>query len=338
MAVYRRRLGRESYDFANTIFGRHVLKNHKKQGKSAIQASSLSVGFLWGDIQNSELCGVENTAGRVTGFAQDSYTRVTPLFTSVHGQGNKPGHGLRLNKEHSSSKKAQDQTTERGIRMFRSFDKTRRTFCTLNRLQSIRTLCCGQFVFIRAYASNGTQSEPLYKTKTGYYDILEVTPSATQTQIKTAYYKQSFIYHPDRNAGSDGATLRFSEISEAYTVLGNKALRRKYDRGLLSQYDLVATAKPSGKDSSGGSSKQQTDRQRSVMGTDRRGGVYDFDKFFRAHYSEQLQREKDIRVRKEEMLKKKEETIAEMKMGRVMEIGVGLILAMAVTLLFSVKT
>uniref|UniRef100_A0A3Q3WES9 J domain-containing protein n=1 Tax=Mola mola TaxID=94237 RepID=A0A3Q3WES9_MOLML len=74
-------------------------------------------------------------------------------------------------------------------------------------------------------------SEPLYKSKTGYYEILDVVPGATQAQIKTAYYKQSFIYHPDRNAGSDAATVRFSEINEAYTVLGNKALRRKYDRG-----------------------------------------------------------------------------------------------------------
>uniref|UniRef100_A0A3Q3A1N8 J domain-containing protein n=1 Tax=Kryptolebias marmoratus TaxID=37003 RepID=A0A3Q3A1N8_KRYMA len=67
----------------------------------------------------------------------------------------------------------------------------------------------------------------LYKTKTGYYDVLELPPSATQAQIKNAYYKQSFIYHPDRNAGSDEATVRFSVISEAYTVLGNKQINKK---------------------------------------------------------------------------------------------------------------
>uniref|UniRef100_A0A3P8UL44 J domain-containing protein n=1 Tax=Cynoglossus semilaevis TaxID=244447 RepID=A0A3P8UL44_CYNSE len=47
----------------------------------------------------------------------------------------------------------------------------------------------------------------LYKTKTGYYDVLGVSSSATQAQIKTAYYKQSFIYHPDRNSGSEEATI-----------------------------------------------------------------------------------------------------------------------------------
>uniref|UniRef100_A0A673BB84 J domain-containing protein n=1 Tax=Sphaeramia orbicularis TaxID=375764 RepID=A0A673BB84_9TELE len=66
-----------------------------------------------------------------------------------------------------------------------------------------------------------------------YYDILKVSPSATQSQIKSAYYKQSFIYHPDKNAGSEEAKQMFAEISEAYTVLGNITLRRKYDRGIL---------------------------------------------------------------------------------------------------------
>lgn len=192
-------------------------------------------------------------------------------------------------------------------------------------------------MFIRAYSGNGTRSEPLYKSKTGYYEILEVIPAATHAQIKTAYYKQSFIYHPDRNAGSEVATVRFSEINEAYTVLGNKALRKKYDRGLLSQSDLVATARPSGKDTTGSSAKQQTDRRRSVMDPDARGGVFDFDTFFKSHYNEQLQRDKDIRVRKEEMLRKKQETLGEKKLGRMLEMGVGAMLALAVTILIGLK-
>uniref|UniRef100_A0A3Q2PNG2 DnaJ heat shock protein family (Hsp40) member C30 n=1 Tax=Fundulus heteroclitus TaxID=8078 RepID=A0A3Q2PNG2_FUNHE len=85
----------------------------------------------------------------------------------------------------------------------------------------------------------------LHRSKTAYYDILKVSPSATQSQIKTAYYKQSFIYHPDKNLGRQDATQRFSQISEAYTVLGNISLRRKYDRGILSQSDLQSSGKPS---------------------------------------------------------------------------------------------
>uniref|UniRef100_A0A3B3DI57 J domain-containing protein n=1 Tax=Oryzias melastigma TaxID=30732 RepID=A0A3B3DI57_ORYME len=42
----------------------------------------------------------------------------------------------------------------------------------------------------------------LHRSRTAYYDILRVSPSATQSQVKTAYYKQSFVYHPDKNPGS----------------------------------------------------------------------------------------------------------------------------------------
>uniref|UniRef100_A0A7N6BWB0 J domain-containing protein n=1 Tax=Anabas testudineus TaxID=64144 RepID=A0A7N6BWB0_ANATE len=136
-----------------------------------------------------------------------------------------------------------------------------------------------------------------------------VSATATQAQIKTAYYKQSFIYHPDRNSGSEEATTRFSEISEAYTVLGSKALRKKYDRGLLSQSDLTATARPSAKDATGSTTKRQQESRRSVVGQDIRGGIFDFDKFYKSHYNEQLQRQRDIKVRQEEMLKMKEEAM-----------------------------
>ncbi|KAG7271476.1 hypothetical protein CRUP_018510 [Coryphaenoides rupestris] len=95
---------------------------------------------------------------------------------------------------------------------------------------------------------------PLYRTKTGYYDVLGVSPGATPAQIKTAYYRQSFMHHPDRkrvageSEGADAAaaaadaTRRFSDISEAYSVLGNVELKKKYDRGLLSSSDLVSSS------------------------------------------------------------------------------------------------
>uniref|UniRef100_A0A3Q3FBR5 DnaJ homolog subfamily C member 30, mitochondrial n=1 Tax=Labrus bergylta TaxID=56723 RepID=A0A3Q3FBR5_9LABR len=172
---------------------------------------------------------------------------------------------------------------------------------------------------------HGTRSEPLYKTKTGYYEILEVTSDATQAQIKTAYYKQSFVYHPDRNAGSDAATVRFSEISEAYTVLGNKALKKKYDRGLLSQSDLTASVRPPPPPAG------------TPPGAPRNRGVFDFDRFFKEHYGEQLQRQKDVSARKEELLKRKHESIADKKLIGVTEVGLMLMLLMAVTLIVSLK-
>uniref|UniRef100_A0A8C3DZ66 DnaJ homolog subfamily C member 30, mitochondrial n=1 Tax=Corvus moneduloides TaxID=1196302 RepID=A0A8C3DZ66_CORMO len=79
------------------------------------------------------------------------------------------------------------------------------------------------------------------------YEVLGVPSTATAAQIKTAYYEQSFRYHPDRNAGSAAAAARFAAVSEAYRVLGSAALRRKYDRGLLSAEELRDAPRPSGR-------------------------------------------------------------------------------------------
>uniref|UniRef100_A0A8C7TXX2 DnaJ homolog subfamily C member 30, mitochondrial n=1 Tax=Oncorhynchus mykiss TaxID=8022 RepID=A0A8C7TXX2_ONCMY len=165
-------------------------------------------------------------------------------------------------------------------------------------------------LFVRAYG-NGNMSEPLYKSRTAYYEILQVSPTATQAQIKTAYYKQSFVYHPDKNAGSEEATNRFSNISEAYNVLGNKGLRKKYDRGILSQGDVTGASKPSAKDTKSSSSQPTREaRQTSALGIDSKN-IFDFDNFIKSHYKSQLMREEELRVRKEEIMRKKEHLFKE---------------------------
>ncbi|XP_042356437.1 uncharacterized protein LOC121953422 [Plectropomus leopardus] len=336
MAEVRLRLVRGTYNFAHKTCNRHLLESQNKHGKGAIQTPSLSAGFLLGGTQYGDLYGAEKAADTVTvGVSQDGYTRVTPLFGAVWENRHVADYNCNsgLNREYPLSHTSEVRNRESNLFRCQVNANFRRTFRSARRQQSLG-LCWRQFV--RAYSGNGAQSEPLYKTKTGYYDILEVSPAATQAQIKTAYYKQSFVYHPDRNAGSEDATVRFSEISEAYSVLGNKALRKKYDRGLLSQSDLIATARPSAK-STGSSARPHAESKRSVMGTDSRGGVFDFDKFFKAHYSEQLQRQRDIAARKEEMLRKKQERIEEKKMDFVVEAGAVLMLAMAVWLLMSLK-
>lgn len=68
------------------------------------------------------------------------------------------------------------------------------------------------------------------------YAILNVSPSATQQQVKDSYYKLSMKYHPDRNMGSPQAHQKFTSITEAYSVLGQYDLRRKYDKGIFYQY------------------------------------------------------------------------------------------------------
>ena len=61
-----------------------------------------------------------------------------------------------------------------------------------------------------------------------YYRILEVSRECSTTDIKKAYKKLAFQYHPDKNKAHD-AESKFREISEAYDILSNADKRRMYD-------------------------------------------------------------------------------------------------------------
>jgi DnaJ domain len=64
-----------------------------------------------------------------------------------------------------------------------------------------------------------------------YYDILCISPQATEEAIRKAYRKQALLFHPDRNRSSD-ATARFLMILQAYEVLSDKNKRFQYDHKL----------------------------------------------------------------------------------------------------------
>lgn len=61
-----------------------------------------------------------------------------------------------------------------------------------------------------------------------YYQTLGVSPKATSTEIRRAYRRLAILNHPDRNPSTQ-TTLQMQEINEAYSVLGNKRKRLKYD-------------------------------------------------------------------------------------------------------------
>ncbi|XP_062843776.1 dnaJ (Hsp40) homolog, subfamily C, member 30b [Trichomycterus rosablanca] len=195
-----------------------------------------------------------------------------------------------------------------------------------------------------SYSTNGKPDTPLYRTRTAYYDILQVSPNATQAQIKTAYYRQSFRYHPDKNAGSDEAVRRFTEISEAYTVLGSVSLRRKYDRGILSLSDLQSAGRPSTRKdkapprttASSEKHKQRFSGTNSTTGSGKT--MFDFDAFYRAHYGEQLEREKVMRRWRELRRQSQQENFQKWKMEKLTEITITAMLALGIAILFSLKS
>jgi molecular chaperone DnaJ len=66
-------------------------------------------------------------------------------------------------------------------------------------------------------------------TKRDYYEILGVSKSASNDDIKRAFRKLAMQYHPDRNKAADAET-KFKEINEAYEVLSDQQKRSTYDQ------------------------------------------------------------------------------------------------------------
>lgn len=323
MVKVRQLVGRGANDFLK-LFNNHLVESQSKVWIKVIHPSSMVAGNVLDDVKNS---------GRnVTGSAAGNFvTGVCHLYEAASLEKENGS------KESSYPRKNRVKLTGRKVNKFWKYSTI--WSHVSNPLLGQQSRCFQHvfrvrehFVFIRKYSDSGIRSEPLYRTKTGYYDILGLSPSATQAQIKAAYYKKSFIYHPDKNAGSVDATFHFSVINEAYTVLGNKALRKKYDQRHLSLSDLTATTKhPSAKhrDTARGSTRQHAGGRWSVAGTDYQDVGAHFDKFYKSHYSKQLEKERLLRLRREELQRMKEETSED----KTLHVQLGILLSMGMVAL-----
>jgi DnaJ family protein C protein 30 len=144
---------------------------------------------------------------------------------------------------------------------------------------------CWKYQLVRSLAAKAVN----------YYDILEVSPKASQSQIKAAYYRLSKQYHPDVSTSSTAeAKDKFTTLSAAYEVLSNPRSRNQYDCNVL------------GHSASGGISDRYSDvdveyrefiRRRGAFKNRYKSGggaaagrspMFDFDEFYRQHYGESI--------------------------------------------------
>ncbi|XP_059619524.1 dnaJ homolog subfamily C member 30, mitochondrial [Phlebotomus argentipes] len=149
----------------------------------------------------------------------------------------------------------------------------------------------------------------LFQAK-NHYDVLGLTPKATQNDIKAAYYKLSKQYHPDKNKGSEEAVTKFRDITAAYEILGTYRLRRLYDKGVLQTSAVAPEAQESdfkspsdvNPDDDAQTKFYKSRFKRSEVPHDQ--SIYNFDEWTRQHYGNSLDRHQRAKKKHNNFIKK----------------------------------
>lgn len=148
----------------------------------------------------------------------------------------------------------------------------------------------------------------------GYYDALEITPTATQAQVKKQYYRLSKQYHPDTNK-NENAAKKFRDISEAYEVLGNITKRRMYDKGVL---NIGVAASPTEAEEYSKKFYESRSKRRQAPSTTGRTPIYDFDEWSKTHYENTFKKQEKGKECIDKLKKKLEKDKEESKSESIM--------------------
>ena len=73
------------------------------------------------------------------------------------------------------------------------------------------------------------------------YEVLGVSKTATEDDIRAAYRKLAKANHPDLNPGNKAAESRFKDVSAAYAIIGDAEKRKRYDAG---EIDATGAERP----------------------------------------------------------------------------------------------
>lgn len=95
------------------------------------------------------------------------------------------------------------------------------------------SLCRTRHLNTRLRAVENTNSRQFHVSsalfKSDFYSVLGVDKTASQKEIKKAYYQLAKKYHPDSNKGDSESSKKFQEVSEAYEILSDDEKRAQYD-------------------------------------------------------------------------------------------------------------
>lgn len=161
------------------------------------------------------------------------------------------------------------------------------------------------------------------------YDLLKISPTASQSQIKAAYFRLSKKYHPDVNKEADARHI-FNRIAEAYKVLSNTGQRAEYDRQISNKTQRSSFASSSTVHQEDVFREARASKVKSNTGQYHTGKTphFDFDEFYRNHYPEMIKQAREAKIKREaydKEIKLKEKALN-------MRVGIQLLLIIAIVL------